>query len=198
MTVTPRTYTTVSDLVIDLEWNIRYYTAKADSLQKLALGMRFVILAGVIAEASIAYPMSQTPGGWIAITGLGLILGILAIWDALNHYARDSGILKLTALTCDELKTEAESLLRKIENKTVEPDEAESTIATIYLRWGRATDKVLSTFDKKISRRTEKEAITIMENRYALNQMGESQPDEHDTQANPSTSTSTSASAGNA
>ena len=165
-TITPTTHTTVFHLVIDLEWNIRYYTNKADSLQKTALGMRFGILAGVVTEAAIAYPMSQIAYGWIAITGLGIVLGFLAVWDALNHYSRDSGILKLTALTCDELKIEAENLLRRIENNTIQAEEAESTITAIFLRWGRATDKVLSTFDKKTSRRTEKEAIQLMENRY--------------------------------
>ena len=166
-TVANLTRTAASDLVIDLEWNLRYYTAKADSLQRWAFGMRFAILAGVVTEASIAYPMSQTTWGWIVLVGLGTVLGGLAVWDALNHYARDSGILKLTALACDELKTEAQRLLRAIDTGRIETEEAESMIESIYHRWGKATDKVLSAFDDRLSERCENEALAVMENRYA-------------------------------
>ena len=161
------TRTTAYDLVIDLEWNLRYYTAKADSLQRWAFVMRFAILTGVVTEASIAYPMSQTTWGWMVLVGLGAALGGLAIWDALNHYARDSGILKLTALACDELKTEAERLLRGIDAGRIETEEAEAMIGSIYHRWGKATDKVLPAFDNRLSERCERDAIKVMENRYA-------------------------------
>ena len=167
LTVGSQTRTAAYDLVIDLEWNLRYYTAKADSLQRWAFGMRFTILAGVVIEGAIAYPMSQTTWGWLVLVGLGAVLGGLAVWDALNHYARDSGILKLTALACDELKTEAQRLLRAIDTGRIETEEAESMIESIYHRWGKATDKVLSAFDNRLSERCESEAIKVMENRYA-------------------------------
>ena len=166
-TAKDQTRTAVFDLAIDLEWNLRYYTAKADSFQRLAFVMRFGILAGVVIEASIAYPMSQTTWGWSVLVALGLVLGALAVWDALNHYARDSGILKLTALTCDELKTEAQRLLRAIDSDRIEAEEAEATIESIYHRWGKATDKVLSAFDNRLSQQCERDAIKIMENKHA-------------------------------
>lgn len=166
-TVESQTRTAASDLVTDLEWNLRYYTAKADSLQRLAFVMRFAILGGVVVEASIAYPMSQVAWGWLSLVVLGGVLGALAVWDALNHYARDSGILKLTALACDELKTEAQRLLRAIDTGRIGTEEAESMIESIYHRWGKATDKVLSAFDNRLSERCEREAIEVMSNRYA-------------------------------
>lgn len=166
-TVASQTRTAANDLVIDLEWNLRYYTAKADSLQRWAFGMRFLILAGVVIEASIAYPMSQTTFGWVVLLGMGVFLGAVAVWDALNHFARDSGILKLTALACDELKTEAQRLLRAIDSGRVGVEEAESQIESIYHRWAKATDKVLSAFDNRLSERCEREAIQVMENRLA-------------------------------
>lgn len=166
-TVASQTHTAAFDLAIDLEWNLRYYTAKADSLQKLAFRIRFAILGGVVAEASIAYPMSQLAWGWLALVVLGVILGALAIWDALSNHARDSGILKLTALTCDELKTEADRLLRIIEADMIETREAESRIESIYNRWGKATDKVLSAFDNRLSEKCERDAIKVVGNRLA-------------------------------
>ena len=129
--------------------------------------MRFAILTGVFAEASIAYPLSQTTWGWTILVGIGVVLGGLAIWDALNHYARDSGILKLTALACDELKTEAERLNRDIDTGRIDTEDAESRISSIYHRWEKATDKVLSAFDDRLSKQCEREAITVTENRYA-------------------------------
>ena len=166
-TVADQTRIAASDLFIDLEWNFRYYTAKADDFQRLAFRMRFAILVGVIVEGSIAYPMSQITWGWTGLLSLGILLGGLAVWDALNHYARDSGILKLTALTCDELRTEAQTLLRAIDTGRVDTEEAETAIESIYLRWGRATDKVLSAFDNKLSKKSEREAIDIANNRLA-------------------------------
>ena len=165
--VSDATFYAARDLVTDLEWNFRYYTAKSDSLQRWAFGMRFAILAGVVIEASIAYPMSQVAGGWVALVVLGVALGALAVWDALNYYARDSGILKLTALACDELKTEASRLFRDIENGRIETEEAESRIESIYLRWGKATDKVLSAFDDRLSKKCENDAIKVTGNRFA-------------------------------
>ena len=165
--VANRTRTAINDLIIDLEWNFRYYTSKSDNFHKWAFGLRFGILAGVVFEASLAYPLSQLERGWIGLTVVGGILGLLAIWDALNHYSRDSGILKLTALTCDELKTEAYKLLRDVETGRMETEEAELRLESIYSRWGKATDKVLSAFDNRLSKKSEKEAIKITENRIA-------------------------------
>ena len=93
-------------------------------------------------------------------------MAALAIWDALSC-ARDSGILKLTALTCDELKTEARKLMRDIDSERIDTATAEQTIASIYLRWEKATDKVLSAFDDRLSKQCERAAIEVMENRYA-------------------------------
>ncbi len=166
-TVESHTRTAAFDLVVDLEWNLRYYTAKADSLQRWAFGMRFAILGGVVTEASIAYPMSQVEWGWLVLVGLGAVLGGLAIWDALNHYARDSGVLKLTALACDELKTEAQRLVRAIESGRIDTEAVESAIDSIYHRWGKATDKVMSAFDNRLSEKCESEALQVVGNRYA-------------------------------
>ena len=165
--VADQTRSATYELLVDLEWNLRYYTAKADQLQRWAYGLRFLILSGVIIEASIAYPLSQREWGWMVLVSIGVVLGGLAIWDALNHYARDSGILKLTALTCDELKTEAQRLWRDVESGRATTEEAESRISSIYLRWEKATDKVLSAFDNRLSKKCERDAIKAMENRYA-------------------------------
>lgn len=79
-TVADQTRIAASDLVIDLEWNFRYYTAKADDFQRLAFRVRFAILVGVIVEGSIAYPMSQITWGWTSLLSLGILLGGLAVW----------------------------------------------------------------------------------------------------------------------
>ena len=166
-TVAAPTSSAAYRLLVDLEWNLRYYSMKSDRLQRWAYGMRFAILSGVLAEAFLAYPLAQTTWGWAVLVGIGVVLGGLAIWDALNHYARDSGILKLTALTCDELKTEAERLNRNIDIGRIDTEEAETRISAIYRRWEKATDKVLSAFDDRLSKKCESEAVKVTENRYA-------------------------------
>ena len=165
--VTDQTRSAAYDLLADLEWNLRYYTAKADKLQRLSYWSRFTVLSGVLAEAFLAYPLSQIAWAWTVIVVLGILLAVLAILDALSNHARDSGILKLTALVCDELKTEAQRLWRDIEAGRIDTEEAESRISSIYRRWEKATDKVLSAFDNRLSEKCEKDASKVMENRYA-------------------------------
>ncbi len=154
-------------LLTDLEWNFRYYTAMSDRFQWKAYFLRLAILSGVFIEASLAFPLAQREWGWFVLIGISVGLAGLAIWDALNHYGRDSGILKLTALVCDELKTEANRLWRDIEAGRIDTDGAEAQIASIYRRWEKATDKVMLTFDNRLSEKCEREAQMVMERNYA-------------------------------
>lgn len=56
--------------------------------------------------------------------------------------------------------------MRDIDIGRTGTEEAESRIDSIYQRWGKATDRVLSAFDNRLSEKCEWEATKIMENRY--------------------------------
>ena len=157
----------VYDLLYRLEWNFRYFTVKADQLQRWSYWTRFVLLVGVLAEGLSAYPLTQFNWGWIPLVALGLALAVLAIWDALSNHARDSGILKLTALACDELKTEADNLWRDIQNYRIETDAAEWRYGSIVRRWEKTTDKVLLANDRKLNEHCQEEAFDVIKNQYA-------------------------------
>ena len=168
LTVTEQTRSAVWMLLWDLERNVRYYIAKADQLQRLSYRIRFGLLVGVLIEALLAYPLSQFNLGWVLILAVGIVLAVLAIWDALSNHARDSGILKFTSLACDELKTEADELWRNIESYRIGTEEVETRYQSIIRRWEKATDKVLLATDENLNERCQVDANRVMESRYAI------------------------------
>ena len=166
MMVAEPTRVAVYQLIYRLEWNFRYYASIADKLQRLSNRIRFTLLVGILAEALLVSPLGQFNWGWILILILGLLLAVLAIWDALSSHARDSGILKFTSFVCDELKTEAERLWRDLESNRIDTDEAESQYGSIVRQWGKATAKVLLATDNKLNVQCQKDAYQVMENQY--------------------------------
>ena len=168
MVVGDRTREAVWVLLRDLEMNVRYYTSKADELQRLSYRVRFGLLAGVLVEGLLAYPLSQFNWLWVPVLVLGIALAFLAIWDALSNHARDSGILKFTALVCDELRGEADELWRNIESYRVDTDHVERHYSSIVRRWEKATDKVLLATDSKLTEKCQTDANQVMENRKMM------------------------------
>lgn len=165
--VTEQTRAAVWLLLYDLERNVRYYTAKADHLQRLSYRTRFVLLSSVLIEALLAYPASTYSLGWIALVAVGIFITCLAIWDALSNHARDAAVLKFVALVCDEAKTDTESLWRNIESYRINTDEAEEWYRSIVDRWGRITDKVMLPNDDRVNQECTKAADQVMRSRLA-------------------------------
>ena len=166
--VTDQTRSAVWRLLFDLERNFRYYTVKADQLQRQSNWLRFGLLVGALSEGLLVYPLLQISWGWILILCIGILLGILAVSDALFGQSRDSTILKFTALVCDNLKTEAERLWRDLESGRINTEEAEIRYNSIIRQWEKATDKVLLATDNRLNEKCQKDAQQIMNNRREL------------------------------
>lgn len=163
-----RTRKAVWELMADLEFQVRYHSAKADRLKRLAFAVRFVLLAGVIAEGLLFYQLSSYSWSLAVIVPIGVAIGALAIWDALANYHSDAAILKIVSQDCVILQREAERLWRNLESEALSRDEAEETYLSIHIRWERATERAIVPDDVKLAAQCAKDSNTVMVNRYAV------------------------------
>ena len=89
--ITDRTRNDVWRTLCDLEWNGRYYDALADQYQFRYLALRFGILGSVPVEGAILYFAVSYPWLFIAALVVGVVLGVLTVWDAVSNYAETGG-----------------------------------------------------------------------------------------------------------
>ena len=163
-----RTRKAVWDLMTNLEFQIRYYSAKADRLKRLAFIVRFILLTGVIAEGLLFYQLSSYSWSLAVIVPIGVAIAALAIWDALANYHSDSAILKIVSQDCVAAQREAERLWRNIESEALSRDEAEEKYLSIHIRWERATERAIVPDDAKLVTQCAVDSKTMMVNRYVV------------------------------
>ena len=166
--ITDRTRNDVWRTLCDLEWNGRYYDALADQYQFRYLALRFGILGSVPVEGAILYFAVSYPWLFIAALVVGVVLGVLTVWDAVSNYAEKAAIIRLTAFACDDLKRDSETLWRQVETTRITNDEAEAAHESITERWARATQRVQSGTHHRLNVKAYQDANQDIRNRYAV------------------------------
>ena len=159
----------VWELMLNLERNVRYYQTIGDNHSVASRFMRFVVLAGILSEGvivSIAGTVTANDYLWVVGGMVAVGLAILTVFDVVTGFGDSAAVLRHTAMTCDDLKSEAEELWRQIETHRVSDLEAEIRYRPIIDQWSRATQKISLSLRSEVNETTTREACEVLQNKY--------------------------------
>ena len=155
-------------LLVNLEHNVRYYGAIADRHLLEYRAIRFIMLVGLLGEGVILYfAATAQPLLWGVGVLLAFLLAILTVYDVVANRADSAAVLRLTSMSCDDLKTEAEQLWRRVESNRIDDFDAGTRCDQIIDRWARATQKAILEVHQGYNLEAAKEASKVLSDRYA-------------------------------
>ena len=115
------------NMLLDLERQTRYYGRLADRYSRWRRVIRYLLLFGLVAEATVVLLLLRKPRHALGPGGAGaLMLGSLTVFDASTDYGRLAAELRMASLLCEELNVDAARLWRDIEVGRIDDPQAET------------------------------------------------------------------------
>ena len=157
----------VWELLVNLERNVRYYTLIGDRHHFNYRFLRFGVLSGILFEGMVLYFAAGGNPAWWWVGGVvAFALAMLTVLDMVTSYADSAAVLKFTAATCDDLKSEVEQLWTQIETERTHARAVEVQYHSILGRWGKATQRVTINVHSLENEETTKAAVRVLQSRY--------------------------------